>query len=222
MTEISESRSRELLQWLDDQAGDHTHLFEQMTRYRDAAALIRQLDAAEQSAWHAGLDAGREQGRGKDHAYQPPSAPVGVEWPLSLLRAGHWREVYVGHRCMRLEVTYEHATWERLMAEVGSALAQQSAVHPRSTHRVWRGDDWQPCYCEATDDHRIGSEQPAAVDEADRDDARRYRALVATGKYVPSMREGWGLACGRSKASKAELDAAVDALAQQGGSDNDH
>lgn len=78
MTQISESRTRELLQWLDDQAGDHTHLFEQMARYRDAAALIRQLQAAEQSAWHAGLDAGREQGRGKDHAQQPPSALVGV------------------------------------------------------------------------------------------------------------------------------------------------
>ena len=44
--------------------------------------------------------------------------------------------------------------------------AQQPAADPRSTHRVWRGDDWQPCYCEATDDHRIGSEQPAAVDGA--------------------------------------------------------
>lgn len=63
MTEISESRTRELLQWLDDQAGDHTHLFEEMTRYRDAAALIRQLRAAEQAAWQAGLDAGREQAR---------------------------------------------------------------------------------------------------------------------------------------------------------------
>lgn len=63
MTQISESRARELLQWLDDQAGDHTHLFEQMARYRDAAALIRQLQAAEQSAWHAGVDAGREQAR---------------------------------------------------------------------------------------------------------------------------------------------------------------
>lgn len=64
MTQISESRTRELLQWLDDQAGDHTHLFEQMARYRDAAALIRQLQAAEQSAWHAGVDAGREQALG--------------------------------------------------------------------------------------------------------------------------------------------------------------
>lgn len=63
MTQISESRTRELLQWLDDQAGDHTHLFEQMARYRDAAALIRQLQAAEQAAWHAGLDEGRRQPR---------------------------------------------------------------------------------------------------------------------------------------------------------------
>lgn len=70
MTQISESRTRELLQWLDDQAGDHTHLFEQMARYRDAAALIRQLQAAEQAAWHAGLDAGREQVRVKE----PPQA----------------------------------------------------------------------------------------------------------------------------------------------------
>ena len=57
-----------------------------------------------------------------------PSAPVGVEWPLSLLRAGNWREVYVGHRCMRLEVTYEHAAWERLMEQVEAALAQQPAA----------------------------------------------------------------------------------------------
>ena len=63
-------------------------------------------------------------------AQQPaaPSAPVGVEWPLSLLRAGNWREVYVGHRCMRLEVTYEHAAWERLMEQVEAALAQQPAA----------------------------------------------------------------------------------------------
>lgn len=60
-------------------------------------------------------------------------------------------------------------------------------------------------------------EHPTAVDGADKDDARRYRALVATGKYVPAMREGWGLACGRTKASKAELDAAADALAQPQG-----
>lgn len=75
MTQISESRTRELLQWLDDQAGDHTHLFEQMARYRDAAALIRQLQAAEQSAWRqAGMDAGREQARAG--VTEPPQAPV--------------------------------------------------------------------------------------------------------------------------------------------------
>lgn len=66
--EITEYRAYEILCWLDDQAGDHTHLFEQMTLYRDAATLIRQLRDAEQSAWHAGLDAGREQGRGKERA----------------------------------------------------------------------------------------------------------------------------------------------------------
>lgn len=65
---ITDDRAYGILCWLDDQAGDHTHLFEQMTRYRDAAALIRQLRDAEQAAWHAGLDAGREQGRGKELA----------------------------------------------------------------------------------------------------------------------------------------------------------
>lgn len=65
---ITYSRARDILRWLDDQAGDHTHLFEQMTLYRDAAALIRQLRDAEQSAWHAGLDAGREQIRAQIRA----------------------------------------------------------------------------------------------------------------------------------------------------------
>lgn len=76
----------------------------------------------------------------------------------------------------------EQRAWELLEAECGkplpfdvpthaalsairAALAQQPAADPRSTHRVWRGDDWQPCYCEATNDHRIGSEQPVAVDD---------------------------------------------------------
>lgn len=61
---ITDDRARDLLRWLDDMAGDHTLLFDEMARYRDAAALIRQLQAAEQAAWHAGLDAGRGQARG--------------------------------------------------------------------------------------------------------------------------------------------------------------
>lgn len=77
--QITESRANDILHWLDDETGNHALLFEKMTLHRDAAALIRQLQAAEQAAWHAGLDAGREQGRGKDRAHQPPSAPVGVE-----------------------------------------------------------------------------------------------------------------------------------------------
>lgn len=70
---ITDSRASDILRWLDDQAGDHTHLFEQMTLYRDAAALIRQLRDAEQEAWHAGLDAGREQARAA--VTEPPQAP---------------------------------------------------------------------------------------------------------------------------------------------------
>ena len=79
MTEISESRTREIQHWLDDRLAEPDLPYQAMAILRDAAALIRQLQAAEQAAWHAGLDAGREQGRGKDHAHQPPIAPVGVE-----------------------------------------------------------------------------------------------------------------------------------------------
>jgi hypothetical protein len=39
-----------------------------------------------QEAWHAGLDEGREQGRGKDCSHQPQSASVGVEDHLKALR----------------------------------------------------------------------------------------------------------------------------------------
>lgn len=72
---ITEYRAYEILCWLDDQAGDHTNMFEQMTLYRDAAALIRQLRDDEQSAWHAGLDAGREQVRAGCRVTEPPQAP---------------------------------------------------------------------------------------------------------------------------------------------------
>lgn len=95
---ITDDRAKDLLHWLDDMAGDHVLPLHEMARYRDAAALIRQLqavysakealesllreaaalvrelDAAEQSAWHAGLDAGREQGRacGEMSAHHKP------------------------------------------------------------------------------------------------------------------------------------------------------
>lgn len=58
---ITESRANILLRWLDSMTADHTLLFEEMTLFRDTAALVRQLQAAEQAAWHAGLDAGRAQ-----------------------------------------------------------------------------------------------------------------------------------------------------------------
>ncbi len=40
---ITQSRIREILRTLDDRAGDHTLLFEEMTLNRDAACAIRQL-----------------------------------------------------------------------------------------------------------------------------------------------------------------------------------
>lgn len=76
---ITEHRTKEILNWLDDKAADHALLFEEMTLFRDAASLVRQLQADEQAAWLAGMDEGRDQGRGKDHAHPPPIAPVGVE-----------------------------------------------------------------------------------------------------------------------------------------------
>lgn len=60
---ITGSRITDLLHWHDDKAGDQTTPFVEMTNHRDTAALIRQLQAEVQDAWHAGLDAGREQGR---------------------------------------------------------------------------------------------------------------------------------------------------------------
>ena len=60
---ITEFRTRDLLHWLDDMCADPLAPFQTMANYRDAAALIRQLQAAEQAAWHAGLDEGRAQAR---------------------------------------------------------------------------------------------------------------------------------------------------------------
>jgi hypothetical protein len=59
-------------------------------------------------------------------------APVGVEvtWPLSILEAGNWREVYMGTKHMRLEVSYPYETWERLMAAL--AVAQQQLAEDGS------------------------------------------------------------------------------------------
>ena len=49
-------------------------------------------------------------------------------------------------------------------------------------------------------------------------DAARYRALVASGKYCPTSKGGvWGLALTGRDATKAELDAAVDAARSAGG-----
>lgn len=48
------------------------------------------------------------------------------------------------------------------------AARQPGTLDPRSTHRVFRNDEWLPCYCAATRDHWIGGEvmadgqQPAA------------------------------------------------------------
>lgn len=53
-------------------------------------------------------------------ALQPVAAAKEV---VSILRAGHWREVYIGNRCMTLGLTYEREGWERLMEKVEAVLA---------------------------------------------------------------------------------------------------
>lgn len=40
---ITEFRTKDILNWLDDKSRDHTILYNEMVFYRDAAALIRQL-----------------------------------------------------------------------------------------------------------------------------------------------------------------------------------
>lgn len=74
MTEISESRTREIQHWLDDRLAEPDLPYQAMAMLRDAAALIRQLQAAEQAAWHAG-DGGREHGKGNEHC-QAEAQPV--------------------------------------------------------------------------------------------------------------------------------------------------
>lgn len=124
---ITESRTSDILHWLDDMCADPIAPFHMMANYRDAAALIRQLQAAEQAAWHAGLDADREQGRGNEHAHQPPSAPVGVE----ALKAARDMLLVVNRT---LSSEYPHPILEadvsEVVEEVESALAQQRAAHP--------------------------------------------------------------------------------------------
>lgn len=46
---------------------------------------------------------------------------------------------------------------------------------------------------------------------ADWRDARRYRAMRASGKYAPAtFGDGWALACGNGRWTEAELDEAAD------------
>ena len=86
MTKITESRTRDILHWLDDRLAEPDLPYQAMALLRDAAALIRQLQAAEQAAWHAGLDEGREQGRGNEHCQAEPQP---VAWQFQD-RDGRW------------------------------------------------------------------------------------------------------------------------------------
>lgn len=56
-----------------------------------------------------------------------------VAWAQSVLARGNWREVYIGHRCMRLEVSYKYGAWDCLMLAVDSI-----ATPPRHPADEWR------------------------------------------------------------------------------------
>lgn len=56
--------------------------------------------------------------------------PEAVAWPFSILEAGNWREVYMGTKHMRLEVSYPYEAWERLMAALAAAQQQGQAPLP--------------------------------------------------------------------------------------------
>lgn len=47
---ITEPRTKGILNWLDGMTADHTLLFEEMTLFRDAASLIRQLQVEAKDA----------------------------------------------------------------------------------------------------------------------------------------------------------------------------
>jgi hypothetical protein len=134
---ITESRVNDILHWLDDETGNHALLFEKMTLHRDAAALIRQLQAELQDAWHAGLDAGREQGRGKDHAHPSPSAPVGVETSQLADELEAWaKEPFVDLTPMRRMDIEGFARRIRVLAQQPAACAH--SWHDYGTvNRAW-------------------------------------------------------------------------------------
>ncbi len=264
---ITDDRARDLLCWLDDQAGDRVHLFAQMTMYRDAAALIRQLQAAEQAAWHAGLDAGREQGGGKDHAQQPPSAPVLLaeaqtaekETDGEILNrlgddAQKWAQEFrktaiqlgysdmeegwlVGWFANAIEHSSDTRRWRKealppsapvRVEGVRRYLAARDAkpmhgTDPDVIHTIHTGTEWEAEL--RVSDLRALAQQSAAVDEATKRDADRYRWLrncTTDDEDLIIIRGEHGRHTDELLSLDA-LDAAIDsALAQSGDSDNDH
>jgi hypothetical protein len=70
-------------------------------------------------------------------AQQPAAARVDVTWPLSILEAGNWREVYMGTKHMRLEVSYPYEAWERLMAALAAAQGERDELAKDAAKYRW-------------------------------------------------------------------------------------
>ncbi len=115
--------------------------------------------------------------------------PEAVAWPFSILEAGNWREVYMGTKHMRLEVSYPYEVWERLMAALTAAqqqgqaappsapvgveqrareavaLALDEAGHHTEANNVRKGIDLDEYRVELSAARIALAQQPAAVDE---------------------------------------------------------
>lgn len=83
--------------------------------------------------------------------------PEAVAWPFSILEAGNWREVYMGTKHMKLEVSYPYEAWERLMAALTAAQQQQgqsAVVDEAMVERACKAalaEVWPDTYEEADD-----------------------------------------------------------------------
>lgn len=169
---ITESRTNDILHWLDDETGNHALLFEKMTLHRDAAALIRQLQAAEQAAWHAGLDAGREQERGKDHTHQPEAVDEAM---VERALAAYLRRQDDGESLYGCVTAALSAALTQQPAAVNEAMVERIAA---LLHEEATGDPWTVAGVEHPGpdrDYYLGlarkvaalAQQPAAVDAKD-------------------------------------------------------
>ena len=153
-----------------------------------------------------------------------------AQQPAAVDGLNAWRAAFIAERATRyresgmaIEQARIHAETDATLMEKTTSQPQQPEADPRSTHRVWRGE-WQPCYCEATDDHLLGREQPAAVKEDWRKKAAEWLESMAVEQETANQK--WPEHAARYKAWRDRPNflryLVFQVLAaKQGGSDND-